>query len=368
MISYFTSESVAAGHPDKICDQISDAIVDAALSADPKSRVAVEALVTTDKIILAGEVTAPTKIPYARIASNVVRSLGYTNGIYNFSFRSPVSVYIHAQSPDIAQGVDEGGAGDQGMMFGFATSETPEYMPIPIILAHRLMEQLDEVREKEILPYLRPDGKSEVKVRYENGRVQDVERVVIAVPHEPKISARQVKKDLINWVIKPVLKTYKLAAPPESAIVVNGTGKWEIGGPASDTGVTGRKIIVDTYGAMARHGGGAFSGKDPTKVDRSAAYAARFIAKNIVAHKLADRCEVRLAYVIGQREPIAKDLELFGSERKSTKFIHDFAWKLLDLSVPGILTGLNLRRPIYAKTARYGHFGRDGFPWEVVVQ
>lgn len=368
MISYFTSESVASGHPDKICDQVSDAVVDAALNADPASRVAVETLVTTNQIILAGEVTCPINIPYARIAGEVVKSLGYANGIYDFSCHSPVSVFIHSQSPDIAQGVNDGGAGDQGMMFGYATGETPELMPMPIILAHRLVERLDEVRQRKILPYLRPDGKSEVKVRYENGSPRAVERVVIAVPHDPQISARQVKKDLINWVVKPVLKTYKLAMPPESAVVVNGTGKWEIGGPASDTGVTGRKIIVDTYGAMARHGGGAFSGKDPTKVDRSAAYAARFIAKNIVAHKLADRCEVRLAYVIGQREPLAKDLELFGSERKSLKLIRDYAWKLLDLSVPGILAGLNLRRPIYQESARYGHFGRDGFPWEAVIQ
>ncbi len=368
MVTYFTSESVASGHPDKICDQISDAMVDAAISVDPKSRVAVETLVTTKRIVLAGEVTCPKRLPYESIARRVIQSLGYTNGIYNFSHTSPISVYIHEQSPDIAQGVDTGGAGDQGMMFGFACRETPELMPLPIILAHRLVERLDDMREKKILAYLRPDGKSEVKVGYERGKPVSVDHVVIAVPHDPKAPTAQVKKDLIRYVIKPVLKKYGFATPKDDYIVINGTGKWDIGGPASDTGVTGRKIIVDTYGAYARHGGGCFSGKDPTKVDRSAAYACRYIAKNIVAAGLSDRAEVRVAYVIGRREPIAKSVECFGTEKKSIKRIEQFAWKLLDLSVPGILEGLSLRRPIYQQTARYGHFGRDGFPWERVVQ
>lgn len=368
MITYFTSESVASGHPDKICDQVSDAIVDAALAIDPKSRVAIETLVTTDRVVLAGEVTCPTSLDYASIARNVIASLGYTNGIYHFSHHSPISVYIHEQSPDIAAGVDTGGAGDQGMMFGYACRETPELMPLPIVLAHRLVERLDEAREKKILPYLRPDGKSEVKVGYEKGKPVIVEHVVIAVPHDPKTAKEQVKKDLIRHVIRPVLKQYGFVPPKNDCIVINGTGKWEIGGPASDTGVTGRKIIVDTYGAYARHGGGCFSGKDPTKVDRSAAYACRYIAKNIVAARLADRAEVRVAYVIGHREPIAKSVECFGTEKKTIKAIEQFAWKLLDLSVPGILEGLKLRRPIYQKTARYGHFGRDGFPWEMVLQ
>ncbi len=368
MVSHFTSESVAAGHPDKICDQISDAIVDAALTIDPTSRVAVETLVTTNRVVLAGEVTCPKPLPYAQIARRVIKDLGYTDGIYNFSHRSPISVYVHEQSPDIAVGVDSGGAGDQGMMFGYACSETPEFMPLPIVLAHRLAERLDEVREKAILPFLRPDGKSEVKVSYEKGRPVDVERVVIAVPHDPKVTNKEVKRQLINWVIKPALKRYGFESPKTRDVIVNGTGKWEIGGPASDTGVTGRKIIVDTYGAYARHGGGCFSGKDPTKVDRSAAYACRYIAKNIVAAKLADRCEVRVAYVIGHREPIAKSIECFGTEKKRLRTIENVAWRLLDLSVPGILEGLNLRRPIYQETARYGHFGRDGFPWEAVVE
>jgi len=367
MVSYFTSESVASGHPDKICDQVSDAIVDAALTADPKARVAVETLVTTDRIILAGEVTLKKKLNYENIARETIKDLGYVNGVFNFSYKSPISIYIHEQSPDIAVGVDEGGAGDQGMMFGYAANETPEFMPLPIILAHRLVEKMDEAREKKIIPFLRPDGKSEVKVRYENGKPVFVEHVVLAVPHDPKATKSEVKKKLVKWVIEPVLKKYRFKTPSDKNIIVNGTGKWEIGGPASDTGVTGRKIIVDTYGAFARHGGGAFSGKDPTKVDRSAAYACRYIAKNIIAAGLADKVEVRVAYVIGQREPIAKNIETYGTEKKDIKIIEDFAWKLLDLSVPGILEGLNLQRPIYKETARYGHFGRDGFPWELLV-
>lgn len=366
MTTYFTSESVAAGHPDKICDQISDAVVDAALTAYPKSRVAVETLVTANRVVMAGEVTCPTKLAYGTIARRVVRSLGYTKTLYGFSDHSPVSVYIHQQSPDISAGVDSGGAGDQGMMFGYATRETPEFMPMPIILSHRLMARLDEVREQRLIPYLRPDGKSEVKVRYESGWPVAVERVVIAVPHDPSKTNRELKHDLKRHVITPVLSAYHFKVPRN--IVVNGTGLWHIGGPASDTGVTGRKIIVDTYGAFARHGGGCFSGKDPTKVDRSAAYACRYVAKNIVAAGLADRVEVRVAYVIGHRHPITRDIETFGTEKKGKHVVEDFAWHLLDMSVPAILTKLNLRRPIYRETARYGHFGRDGFPWEEVLQ
>src|SRR3989344_2180879 len=367
MITFFTSESVAAGHPDKICDQVSDAIVDRALAVDPKSRVAVETLVTVNRAVLAGEVTCPKKLNYSEIASNVIKHLGYTKNIYNFSYASPISVYIHEQSPDIAQGVDTGGAGDQGMMFGFAVDETPELMPLPIILAHRLVERMDKMRESKKLPYLRPDGKSEVKVAYENGRPKNIESVVLAVPHDPKISPSEVKQGLIDLVIEPVLVKYKMKLPDGKNIILNGTGKWDIGGPASDTGVTGRKIIVDTYGAMGRHGGGCFSGKGPTKVDRSGAYACRYLAKNIVAAGLARRCEVRVAYVIGQREPLDRAITCFGTEKKQLSQIADYAAELLDLSVPGILEGLRLRRPIYQKTAAYGHFGRDSFPWEKIV-
>lgn len=366
-LTHFTSESVASGHPDKICDQISDAIVDAALSVDPMSRVAVETLVTTNRIVLAGEVTCVKKLNYEKIARGVIKSLGYSKKSYNFSHESPISIYIHEQSPDIAVGVDDGGAGDQGMMFGYATNETAEYMPLPLALAHRLVEKMDEMREEKILGFLRPDGKSEVKIVYENGKPVSIDQIVLAVPHDPKVTNMMLKKALYAKVIKPVCKKYKMAAPSISNIIVNGTGKWAIGGPASDTGVTGRKIIVDTYGSFARHGGGAFSGKDPTKVDRSGAYAARYIAKNIVAKGLADRAEVRVAYVIGQREPLAKAIETFGTEKVRLSEIETFAWSLLDLSVPGIIKGLNLRRPIYQETARYGHFGRNGFPWENVV-
>jgi S-adenosylmethionine synthetase len=369
MKTYFTSESVAAGHPDKICDQISDAVLDAALTVDPMSRVAVETLVTVNHVVMAGEVTCPKKLDYESIARGVIKSLGYTKTIYNFTHKSPISVYIHEQSPDIAVGVADGGAGDQGMMFGYATRESKELMPIPIILAHRLVQRMDEAREKKILPFLRPDGKSEVKVLYENGKPKEVTSVVIAVPHDPDVTNEELTTKLIAKVITPVLWAYHFKTPSRGSIIVNGSkGRWEIGGPASDTGVTGRKIIVDTYGAFARHGGGAFSGKDPTKVDRSGAYACRYIAKNIVAAGLADRAEVRVAYVIGKREPIDREIETFGTEKKKLSVIENFAWNLLDMSVPGIIEGLALRRPIYQETARYGHFGRDSFPWETVVE
>lgn len=368
MVTSFVSESVTSGHPDKICDQISDAIVDAALSVDMKSRVAVETLVTTNRIVLAGEVTCKKSLPYELIARNVVISLGYTKKTFGFWDKSPISVYIHEQSPDIALGVDDGGAGDQGMMFGFACHETPEFMPAPIMIAHRIVEEMDTMRETGIMTYLRPDGKCEVNVGYRNGIPKSINRLVIAVPHNQDVDKNDVLRDLLIHVITPVTEQFKLPVPKVTNIILNGTGQWEIGGPASDTGVTGRKIIVDTYGGYARHGGGAFSGKDPTKVDRSAAYAARFVAKNIVAAGLAEKAEVRLAYAIGFRDPIEKVIDVFGTGKHSQKIIEQKAWGFLDLSVSGIIDGLSLRRPIYQKTAAYGHFGRDGFPWEQVVQ
>jgi len=362
MTTYFASESVAAGHPDKICDQISDAIVDAALAIYPKSRVAVEALVTKNRIVLAGEVTCPKKLPYEHIVRKTIKRLGYTKSLYGFTYKSPLSIYIHEQSPDISIGVNDGGAGDQGMMFGYATDETPQCMPLPIMIAHKLVEGLDRARTSKKIPYLRPDGKSEVKCVYENGKPKSIEAIVIAVPHDPAIANGDVKKAIVEYAVKPICEMYHMAIP--KTVILNGTGKWEIGGPASDTGVTGRKIIVDTYGSFARHGGGCFSGKDPTKVDRSAAYACRYIAKHIVEAKFAKRAEVRVAYVIGLRQPLDREIECFGTEQKSLATIADFAWKQLDLTVAGILDGLNLRCPIYEKTAAYGHFGRDGFPWE----
>ncbi|MDP2720812.1 MAG: methionine adenosyltransferase [bacterium] len=361
----FTSESVASGHPDKICDQISDAIVDTALASDRRSKVAVETLVTKNQVILAGEVTSTAKLPYEQIARDIIKDLGYTNGRYNFSYKSPILVLIHEQSPEISVGVESGGAGDQGMMFGYATNETGSFMPLPITIAHRLTQKLDEVREDKTLSYLLPDGKSEVTVSYRGGKPIQVERVVLAAPHQDKITQLQLKNDLYKKVVRPTLDEfgYKIS---KADLIVNGTGIWTTPGPASDTGVTGRKIIVDSYGAFARVGGGAFSGKDPTKVDRSGAYAARYIAKNIVASHLAEKCEVQIAYVIGQKYPVAFSIETFGTEKKKITVLEDFARKLLDLSVPGIIDTLDLARPIYRESARYGHFGRDGFPWEKV--
>jgi len=367
MKNTFTSESVCAGHPDKICDQVSDAILDEAFKVDKYSRVAVETLVTKNFLAMAGEVTTKAKLNYKKIAQQVVRDLGYTIPVLNFSDRSEIVVKIHTQSPEIAVGVDNLGAGDQGMMFGYASRETKELMPLPIMLAHRLAMGIDKLRETRHLPYLRPDGKTQVTVGYEKNIPKTIENVVLAVPHDEKIKLSQVKEDLFNLLVTPILKEYGYKIKRDQ-LIVNGTGVWHIGGPASDTGVTGRKIIVDTYGGMARQGGGAFSGKDPTKVDRSAAYAARYLAKNIIANKLADRCEVRLAYFIGAKKPVMQEAETFGTEKKSAKIINSFVAKLLDTSLKGIIAGLNLRRPIYFKTASYGHFGRDIFPWETIIK
>jgi len=368
MYKQFTSESVAAGHPDKICDQISDAIVDAALKRDPKSRVAVETMVTRNRVVMAGEVTSKARLNYRRIARGVIKDLGYTRKAFGFSTSSPVSVYIHEQSPDISSGVEDGGAGDQGMMFGYATDETREYMPLPISLAHAFVKALDQARISKKLSYLRPDGKAEVVVDYKKGKPCCVSAVIIAVPHDPQITNKELTADIDKKVVRPVLDdfSYSLLPTPYS-LIVNGTGRWEIGGPASDTGVTGRKIIVDTYGGMGRHGGGCFSGKDPTKVDRSGAYACRFLAKNIVAAKLARRCEVKVAYVIGRAEPVSIAFNTFATQKKTDSVIRDFAREILELNVPTILEKLDLRRPIYRRTASYGHFGNPAYPWERIV-
>ena len=366
MVTTFTSESVAAGHPDKICDQISDAIVDAVLAVDPNGHVAVETMAAHGHIILAGEVTANAKIDYEQIARDQIKRIGYTDTKSGFSYASPIAIHLHQQSPEIQVGVDEQGAGDQGMMFGFACRQSPQLMPLPIVMAHELTARMDEAREKKILPYLRPDGKSQVTIEYKNDKPVKVLSVVLAVPHKEKITLKQVKADLIKKVVTPVLEKYGFKVSAKD-VIVNGTGIWHNGGPSADSGLTGRKIVVDTYGGYARVGGGAFSGKDPTKVDRSGAYAARFLAKNIVARKLADIAEVRLAYFIGARKPLMQEVETFGTAKASDKVIKDFMNKLLDTSVEGILSGLNLRRPIYLSTAAYGHFGRDSFPWEKIV-
>jgi S-adenosylmethionine synthetase len=312
-------------------------------------------------------VKSRAKVDYEKIARKIVRDLGYTDKIFNFTDKSPIDNHIHQQSSDIALGVDSGGAGDQGMMFGYATNETDELMPLPIFLAHRLIERLDEVRKKKILPFLRPDGKSEVEVEYEKSVPKRVVKVILAVPHKREVTNNELEKCLFEKVVKPVLKKYGYGIEVKN-LIVNGTGRWEIGGPATDTGVTGRKIIVDTYGGMGRHGGGCFSGKDPTKVDRSGAYAVRFIAKNIVASGLADRCEVAVAYAIGKRQPIGKSIDTFATEKVDKDKIEEFAWNLMDLSVSGIIKKLNLLQPIYLSTACYGHFGKAGLPWEKIIR
>ena len=362
----YTSESVCSGHPDKICDQVSDAILDEAIRGDKYSRVAVETVVTKNFIALVGEITSKAKIDYKAIARRVIKGLGYTDPKLGFTYRSPILVKIHRQSPEIAVGVDKLGAGDQGMMYGYATSETKEYMPLPIIIAHKLAMKIDKLRESKKLPYLRPDGKTQVTENYSDGKPVSIETVVLAVPHDEKVQLAQVKSDLLKYCVLPVLREYGFSIK-ENQLVVNGTGVWHIGGPASDTGVTGRKIIVDSYGSFARVGGGCFSGKDPTKVDRSAAYGARYLAKNIVANGLAKKCEVRLAYFIGAQRPVMEEVETFGTGKKSDKVIRSFMDKILDTSLKGIIDKFNLRRPIYFKTASYGHFGRDIFPWEKVV-
>ena len=361
----FTSESVCSGHPDKVCDSISDSILDEVLRIDPFGRVAVETLAGFNRVVIAGEVTTKARIDYKEVARKRIKDLGYTDPKLNFTNNSTIQVHIHTQSPEIAAGVNPKGAGDQGMMFGFACRETNSLMPIPISIAHRLAQRIDEVRQNLILPYLRPDGKTQVTVDYKNGAPYQVSQVVIAVPHKENVGEKQVKDDVHKYIVQEVLKEFGFKISKKD-LIVNGTGIWHMPGPAVDTGLTGRKIIVDTYGGYARVGGGCFSGKDPTKVDRSGAYAARFLAKNIVANKLADKAEVRLAYFIGAKKPVMQEVETFGTERKSIKVIKNFMGKMLDTSVAGIIEGLDLRQPIYLTTSTYGHFGRDIFPWEKI--
>ena len=367
MLNFFASESVCAGHPDKVCDQISDAILDAALKEDPASRVAVETGACLNRLILAGEVTTRSKVDYPKIAKEQIRRLGYTHPKWGFSDISPIDLYIHTQSDEIAAGVDQDGAGDQGLMFGFACKETKELMPLPITLAHRLAEALDKARESKKLPYLRPDGKTQVVIRYENGKPAGVEHVTVAVPHSEDTELAQVREDVYEMIVIPVLEKYGFSIG-QTNLVVNGTGVWHHPGPASDTGLTGRKIVVDGYGGYARVGGGAFSGKDPSKVDRSGAYAARYIAKNIVAQDLAERAEVALAYYIGGQQPVMLNIDTFGTEKTSFKVIRDFADKLIKPSVRGIIEAFDLRQPIYLQTAAYGHFGKPNLPWEQIVK
>lgn len=365
IITRFASESVCAGHPDKVADQISDAIVDAVLGQDKNGRTALEVLVAHDRVTIAGEINTTAKVDIETIVKQEIRRLGYTDSDWGFSDQSPVDNYLHQQSSEIAVGVDDFGAGDQGLMFGYATNETPELLPLPITLAHKLTKQIDELRENGSLPQLRPDGKAQVVVRYEDDKPVAVEHVTIAVPHSEEISLDKVRVDIYEQVITPVLKQHDLYINQQD-VVVNGTGVWHTPGPASDAGLTGRKIVVDGYGGYARVGGGAFSGKDPSKVDRSGAYAARYIAKNIVAAGLADKAEVALAYYIGAKEPVNFTIDTFDTGKKSDDEIKQFADDLLDTSVKGIIEGLDLKRPIYHQTASYGHFGKAGLPWEQI--
>jgi len=373
-IEYFTSESVTEGHPDKICDQISDAILDELYKQDPYSRVAVETLTTTGLVVVAGEVTTKGYADIQHIVRRTLKEIGYTNPEFGIDHNDAgVLVSIHGQSPDIAQGVDERaaegkdtaeqGAGDQGMMYGFATNETPELMPLPIILAHRLTRRLAEVRKNGMIKGLGPDGKSQVSIEYHDGKPKRLSAVVIAQQHTDDVPEQKLKEEIFEKVVKPVCKGM---LDNSTRVHINATGKFVIGGPEGDSGLTGRKIIVDTYGGIGRHGGGAFSGKDPSKVDRSGAYAARYVAKNIVAAKLADKCEVQISYAIGVAKPTSVNVDCFGTNKIPQERIVELVNAHFDLRPKGIIQMLNLRRPIYRQTAAYGHFGREEpeFTWE----
>ncbi len=362
----FTSESVTEGHPDKIADQISDAVLDALLAQDPMSRVACETLLTTGLAMVAGEITTKGYVEIPDIVRQTIKDIGYTRAKYGFDSETcAVITSVHSQSPDIAMGVDTGGAGDQGLMFGYACDETPELMPMTIMLAHKLTRRLSEVRKKEILPYLRPDGKSQVTIEYRDGKPYRLHTIVVSSQHSPDVTLKQLRKEIIEKVILPVLPKKLL---DEKTIIyhINPTGRFVTGGPMGDTGLTGRKIIVDTYGGVGSHGGGCFSGKDPTKVDRSASYMARYVAKNIVAAGLCTEVEVQLAYAIGVPEPVSIHVDDFGTGKIHHDKLVSIIRKNFDMTPKGIVKTLNLRRPIYKKTAAYGHFGRTEpeFTWE----
>jgi len=370
---FFTSESVSEGHPDKLCDQVSDAVLDACLKDDPASRVACETFSSTSLVLVGGEITTETFVDVQKIVRDVVREIGYTNPDYGLDCNSmAVLNMIHSQSPDISQGVSgtglekykgRQGAGDQGMMFGFACNETKELMPLPITLAHDVLLQATKLRKNKTVEWLRPDSKSQVTVEYEGHKPVRIDAIVVSHQHDPGVTHKQIEATIIEEVVKPVLEPTGLL-DGKTSYYINPTGRFVVGGPFGDTGLTGRKIIVDTYGGMGRHGGGAFSGKDPTKVDRSAAYAARYVAKNVVAAGLADRCEVQVAYAIGVPFPVSVMVETFGTGKACEQRIGEAIKQVFDLSPSGIIDTFDLRRPIYNKTASYGHFGRADFPWE----
>jgi len=369
----FTSESVGEGHPDKLCDQVSDAVLDACLKDDPYSRVACETFASTSLVLVGGEITTTTFVDFQQIVREVAREIGYTNPAYGLDYQSmAVLGMVHSQSPDISQGVSgtgleqyqgQQGAGDQGMMFGFACSETKELMPLPITLAHGLLVRAAKLRKDGTIAWLRPDSKSQVTVEYEGHKPVRIDAVVISHQHDPDVTHKEIESCVIEQIVKPMLEPTGLL-DKETKYYVNPTGRFVTGGPFGDSGLTGRKIIVDTYGGMGRHGGGAFSGKDPTKVDRSAAYAARYVAKNIVAAGLAERCEIQLAYAIGVPFPVSVMVQAFGTAVVDEQRIEEAVKKVFDLSPAGIIQTLDLRRPMYRQTASYGHFGRSEFPWE----
>ncbi|MDR2181794.1 MAG: methionine adenosyltransferase [Treponema sp.] len=370
---FFTSESVGEGHPDKLCDQVSDAILDACLKDDPQSRVACETFASTSLVLVGGEITTQTFVDFQDVVRKVAREIGYTDPEYGLDCHSmAVLDMIHSQSPDISQGVSgvgleeykgQQGAGDQGMMFGFACNETEELMPLPITLAHKVLLKAAELRKNKTIKWLRPDAKSQVTLEYEGHKPLRIDAVVVSHQHGPEVSYNEIKNTVIDAIIKPILEPTGLL-DDKTKYYINPTGRFVVGGPFGDTGLTGRKIIVDTYGGMGRHGGGAFSGKDPTKVDRSAAYMARYVAKNIVAAGLAERCEVELAYAIGVPFPVSVMVDTFGTSKTPEVKIEEAVKKVFDLSPAGIVKTLDLRRPIFQKTASYGHFGRGEFPWE----